>query len=375
MLYDESGLKVLSENAPSERKVMVATMPLYDNHGGILQCYALCEVLESLGYVPVVLDRKIHYSFWKKIIVFFLSRLPGQNIKKFRHRHLRAKAQRAFVRDFIPATMPLSGKKDVVNAYKLYRPGSVVVGSDQVWRFSYINQPFWDFYFLSFVDNSKKLSYAASFGLDHWEKPGLIEDIKKHLSSFSGISVRETSGSIICQETFGYTAKVNIDPTMLIDGEMYKDNFRLEPGDELSLVTYILDSNPKKEECVNRVYLEGGFSKKMSLNDPILSRGLSARKWVESIASAKLVVTDSFHGMVFSIIMRKNFVAFVNEGRGADRFSSLCAYLGLEKKLIFSERDFSNSVNAAIDYDDVHDRLGKLRKASIEYLESTLAYS
>ncbi len=373
MIFNEVEINNVREVSSKNKRVMVATMPLHDNHGGILQCYALCSMLIKLGYEPVVLNRAIYYPFWKKCIVFFLSRIPGQNFKNFRYRYLRARAQSSFVENYIPATRPLLSKSEVYSFYELFDPAAVISGSDQVWRFSYINEPFWHFYFLSFAGESKKIAYAASFGLDYWEAPGLIGQVRKYLAGFSAISVRESSGAAICKKTFKVDSSLVLDPTLLLPGDFYVKEFGVADQEALGLVTYILDPDAAKKRCVDDALLFYGFDCEISLNDPLLNKNMDAKKWVSSIALASLVLTDSFHGMVFSIIMRKNFVAFVNEGRGSDRFFSLCKLLGIEGKVIIDKEKFSDALKVEIDYVDVEKRLEKLKSNSIDYLMKALS--
>lgn len=111
-------------------------------------------------------------------------------------------------------------------------------------------------------------------------------------------------------------------------------------------------------------------------NDPQKGRPLEIEEWIANIANSEYVVTDSFHGCVFSIIFRKPFVAIANRDRGLDRFLSLLKDCGLEDRLVFGYNDFSTKKTemlAGIDYDEVYRRLDKLRDDSLKFLKDAIS--
>ena len=103
---------------------------------------------------------------------------------------------------------------------------------------------------------------------------------------------------------------------------------------------------------------------------------LPVEEWLRAFAQADFVVTDSFHGCVFSIIHRKPFIAVANEGRGIDRFTSLLGYLGLQDRLVFSMEDYRqkrSALLAPIDFAPVAEKLVQAQEASLAFLREALS--
>ena len=150
------------------------------------------------------------------------------------------------------------------------------------------------------------------------------------------------------------------------------DTIRVSKG---GLLTYVLDEDNEKKEIINFVkeklhiininHLKGFNSFKTIYSIP---------EWLASFSNADFVVTDSFHGMVFSIIFEKNFVVIGNKTRGIDRFLSLLSLLELEDRLIFNLSDKEKLKFECIDYSKVKFILEKEKKKSVEFLLKNLRY-
>ena len=97
------------------------------------------------------------------------------------------------------------------------------------------------------------------------------------------------------------------------------------------------------------------------------------RKWVSDIANAKYVITNSFHGMVFSIIFRKQFVVVMNKERGAARFKSLLSMFGLENRLLNNYNDSLSLFSETIDYSAIEPTIDLWRNKSIDFLVKSLS--
>ena len=137
-----------------------------------------------------------------------------------------------------------------------------------------------------------------------------------------------------------------LDPTMLMDKEFYINEiiskYDTSRVSKAELLTYVLDEEDEKKEIIDFVkenlqidnihHLKGFNSLKTTYSVP---------EWLASFSNADFVVTDSFHGMVFSIIFEKYFLVIGNEGRGMDRFVSLLTLLGLEDRLILNKSELN----------------------------------
>ncbi len=147
--------------------------------------------------------------------------------------------------------------------------------------------------------------------------------------------------------------------------------------------TYILDKSDEKQRIIKRICQKHYFKlfnvmpkNKFSevgpkhIEDCIMP---PVEQWLDGFNKAKFVVTDSFHGCVFSIIFRKPFIAIGNASRGMARFESLLRMFKLEDRLIHSENDLTEDLlNSAIAYDAVHIILAKEREKAVKFLADAL---
>ena len=123
---------------------------------------------------------------------------------------------------------------------------------------------------------------------------------------------------------------------------------------------------PVVHGSVEQDYVKG---KGMDINKCIYP---SVDSWIMNMSRAKFVVTDSFHGTCMSIVFRKPFVAFGNEGRGLNRFLSLLRLFGMENRLIVNSSEFNDAFYNSIDTNVLNDRIKELQSISITYLKKNL---
>ena len=371
-------------------KIGILTLPITDNYGGILQAVALYRLLHSQGHDVVLIYKQTHDKqvLWKKLVKEVLLKMPFHNFKNLKTNDKlkqvkleRKKFHRSFIeKEIFKISEDLYTTKDLEKFVKKESFDAVIVGSDQVWRMAYISHKDYKNFFLDFVDGSKikKIAYAASFGRDCWEGEGDEEEISKLLKDFTAISTRELSGTQICRDSFKHSnAKHVLDPTILMSKEFYMDEiiskYDVSNISKGGLVTYVLDEAKEKKEIIEFVqkstdlkslhHLKGFNNSKLTFTVP---------EWLTSFAYADTVVTDSFHGMVFSIIFEKNFIVIGNHDRGFDRFISLLSLLGLEDRLVFGIEDMKDKKIDNIDYSGVNKILNENKKISFEFLASNL---
>lgn len=352
----------------------ILTLGLRSNYGGILQTAALYHFLESENFNPVLL-RKYPVKNWKSISINILEKIPFQNLKGFRKDYIKYRKNISFFNKYMPSQSPIMYDKSEIEKYIDNNPiNSIIVGSDQVWRYSYINDSQYETYFLNFNTKKdfKKVSYAASFGINKWEAPQEVKNVQAYLSKFSAISVRESSGVEICKNEFKQNdVSLVLDPTLLVDRSFYlnmlKDN--TVTSTQYDCITYILDENPKKSKLIEGIHCNYNHKHKFDLLN--VKNSLTVPQWVECFESTNFVVTDSFHGMVFSIIFNKQFIVIVNNNRGKDRFTSLCKLLGLEDRILDSNESEIPNLEP-INYNDVNKKLVELKVFSKKFLLEAL---
>jgi len=365
-------------------KIAVLTMPFTNNYGGILQAYALMESLKKLGHEPkilfVQLESRDFQSIAKNILKKYFLAYCSRRWEYPRVKNIIEKNTNYFKEQYIsPKTEPIYTEKDfhriVKDNYDAY-----VVGSDQVWRpdmNTYIQHAFFDF-----VKNPNAilLSYAASFGVDTWEFSS--EETLKYkgqIKHFNGISVREESGIKLCKENFEVNAEHVLDPTMLLEIEEYIKLIRAEkePNHNDQLLTYILDKNDEKKDIINKVSSELGIKPfEINVKSTDVYAALNHKiyptvtSWLKGFYEAQYIITDSFHGCVFSIIFNKPFIVYGNKKRGIARFESLLKMFGLEDRLVYKKEDLSvNNINQDINWIAVNRKLKEYKAKSINFLE------
>lgn len=356
------------------KKIGLLTFPLADNYGGTIQCMALYGFLKSLNYEVVLLKNNFMYPAWKRIVVSILKNIPIQNIGGIRKRHENSIFHIDFIENYFNIrTNDLRNKKDFLNVCDKYDLDCVIVGSDQVWRFDYLDSYYPERYFLDFVpDETRKIAYAPSFGNDSWSgSEGFTNRVKFFLERFHLISTREKSGERICKEIFGVdNVKMVLDPTLLVGEEFYNRFFdNSKKVKEKYLVSYILDSNEFKEKTIDFVRRHKGYGKKLEMS---VDSCVEIKDWLWNIKASDYVVTDSFHGMVFSILFGKNFIVIANKGRGVDRFRSLLELVGLEDRLIFEDEKYDYLLEQDIDYEKVFSKIEACREFSRNILIKSL---
>ena len=361
------------------KRVGILTLPLGVNYGGIMQAVALSQHLESRGHDVVLLDKRRPIGFVKHLALFLLETVPFQNIAGVRGHGKTRKLHDRFIRRFIAKRTPMyRSERQLVQAVEEHRLDAVIVGSDQVWRMDYLQPDGYREFFLSFVTSPavRRIAYAASFGTGEWTYPERKEPVKELLARFDAISVREDSGVVLCKSVFDVADCEHVlDPTLLVDPAFYEK--AMAPSGTAQgkvLLTYLLDAPARKPliDAAASVLGPEYTQTPMTLKSEDV---VDLPGWLRAFRDADYVLTDSFHGTVFSIIFRKPFVAITNMERGADRFLSLLKALGLSDRLVSVEEvdKVAELVPVPIDYDRVHQSLSALREKSEAFLDRELA--
>lgn len=374
-------------------KIGIITQPLETNYGGLLQNYALQEVLCRLGHESITLDlpdlkigRKRAYVNGLK---GFVKRIFGKDAKYKRYISQKERKQIArntsmFVNKYIQHTSKLKTEKEFVEAIDNLCLDALVVGSDQVWRPAY-NPCITRMYF-DFADNTNitRFSYAASFGVDFWEYSAEQTKACRELAKkMKAISVRERSGIELCKNNLGVEAMLVLDPTMLLDKEDYIKivnacQIKKSQGD---MFTYILDNTEQKTNIIKKVAAELNLTpfavmpsksrmfKKEKLEECVFP---PVEQWLRAFMDAKYIICDSFHGMVFSIIFNKPFWIIENKKRGNTRFDSLLELFGLENRKIDAAEIERIDFTQPIDWEKVNSIKKEWQLKSIKYLKDNV---
>ncbi|MEQ1447226.1 polysaccharide pyruvyl transferase family protein [Acinetobacter schindleri] len=372
-------------------KVGVLTLPLWNNYGGILQAYALTLTLNRLGHDVIFLDVKRNKL--KKSHAFI------QNLRRWLKNKVLSKAgpyypnqtELEFIsnktRNFVEKKINPSSGWMQLSELPAFSQGldAIIVGSDQVWRPEYC--PSIEFYFLGFAPkNIRKISYAASLGTDDWRFNDQNTLIAKNLlQKFDAVSVREKSAVDLIRDNMEVSAVQCCDPTLLLDTTDYlniADIPNMSSGGE-GLFCYILDPEESRMQGLENIGASLGYPifynmpktfNKYFAKDPESYVFPKVESWIECFQKSDFVVTDSFHGCVFSIIFNKPFIAIANIDRGYTRFESLLEIYNLKDRLFKSISDIDpNILKKEIKWDSVNITKAQQKQYGIYFLKKALA--
>lgn len=370
-------------------KIGILTVPFNNNYGGFLQAFALMKILKKLGFQPYMIMRRHNLGDYdiitkaKIIIKSYLKAFRYQNLHILlhpfeSHYFIQGKAMQKFVNRYIKPQTSYFYSWSILERKLKNHFDAIIVGSDQIWRSIYV--PGIENYFLSFAKewNVHRIAYAASFGTT--EPEYTKEEIKSCgnlLKLFDAISVRE-QGALYVLNKFGWNinnVKIVLDPTLLLDRIDYEAIAESIKQDKPYLFAYVLDKTFDKDTAIQEICKFQSLEQRTIANIQDGNMSLpSIEDWLGLIKNAHYTVTDSFHGMVFSIIFHIPFVVVVNKQRGADRFESLLDRLNLKDRLSYNPSEIYKKILKPIDWKQVDFLLKKYRKESIDFLRNSLNF-
>lgn len=294
------------------------------NFGNRLQNYALQEVLEGLGFDVYSIKRYNELLPLKKVLLgrikVLLQYCTKSKIYNFN----------AFNRNIKFSKWAVGVNKyesEIVQDFDYF-----ITGSDQVWNPYFKSVGTCDL--LCFANNSQRISYAASFGIETFPTDK-IEKWGSELNKFKEISVREEEGKAIVERISSKSAQIVLDPTLLLNKEQWK---KVEvkpskmPGKPYCFVYSLKEKNEafkfKLEELSKRYVIVDILQKNRFGIAPRLGPG----EFVYLIHHADCILTDSFHATVFSIIFNKKVFTYARSGMDmSSRIKSLAKLVGLNK--------------------------------------------
>lgn len=398
-------------------KVGILTQPLTNNYGGLLQAYALQTTLERMGHDVVVLNRPMPFvpdvandAFVPSVIrlfkncVKFLMRKPLIKVyhELLPHQHIVAnRLTEIFIVTYHHKSPDFSSTESVAAFCRKQGIDAYIVGSDQCWRPLY--SPCLPNYYLDFAKDwdVKRISYAASFGVDHWEYSDDETRLCASLAQkFDAVSVREESGIALCKDYLGIGAVHVLDPTMLLDADDYNNLvedfnpkiFNIAPEHRVKttldvkdkkLFCYVLNMNAQKQAFIQTVSKAKRLTPVECMPKDFRAQEVFEKcpddctfppveLWLQSFRDAEMVIADSFHGTVFSIIYNKPFWVLGNPDRGMARFQSLLRMFGLEDRLVTPDILATLDFDAPIDWSSVNARREELKQKSLAFLKDNL---
>lgn len=394
-----------------ENETMIGIITLYYknyNIGGLLQAYALQKILSNLN----IESEQVRVWHYKREYITFqnkVSRKIGHIIKnpikeaKVTINNSNLKKRRKLIQDEllirenlmeqfmdrIPHSNEVYDIYNISESLQLYN--GYIVGSDQIWNDDYITQDYMKINMLSFVPNTiLKMSYAASIGKHNNFKDWFINDLD-YLKKFDAISVREKTANAFLKNR-KIESIVTLDPTLLLEKDEWNKFINKEKLECKSqyVFTYFLGKDKenriiaekiaqrKNLSIVNFAHAINYFRDEDKYYGDYKIIEYSPDDFINYIANAKIVITDSFHAAVFSIIFNKEFwivprlddsgISSMNS-----RLNDLLEAYGIQERYINTREDAENkNLYKKINYDDVNKHLNEQRKDSIEFIVNSI---
>jgi hypothetical protein len=373
-------------------KVAIVTLVDYCNYGNRLQNYATQEVIKNFGFEAKTL---LYNKTFKKNEELFSNKIK----RKIRILMDMTNAERYLL---IKNKILHNSYKNLINkrrsAFKLFTQLNIaetdfvfsadnvpndlneryeffVTGSDQVWNPVLGGTPV---NFLSFVQKQKRIAYAASFGVT--ELPEYcIETYQKCISEIPYISVREQSGVEIIKKLTGRDAIVLVDPTLMLTKEKWMSISKPaahKPSKRYILVYFLgkISNDTKKtikkmatRKNLDIAYLANFKDNRRYVADPA--------EFIDYINSADIILTDSFHGTIFSILFEKPFITFDIILKGPSRITridTLLAKFNLESRRWQNLNDINMDVIFELDFSHIPSILEDERKKALNFLKKAL---
>lgn len=367
-----------------KKRIMITTFQNAYNYGAILQCFALQDKIQSLGYNVEVLNY-LNTNIGNQYKPFYVSNPKHgrkDSIKSFLSssaHYFKRKKRKDVFEEFLSNNINLTKKYTQSDIKKLdFSDCILITGSDQVWNPN-ITRGFDDIYTLNFGKDFKKVSYAASLG-----NTELIEKYKKEyisiLDNINNISVREDDSREKLSELTKRKIESVLDPTLLLERnkwdlklenvenikEKYICAYVVEPDDEYIKIVNDL-SEKSKLPVIHFGVKNPGYKnviKSVYTSDPF--------DFINTIKNAEYVVTTSYHATIFSIIYNKKFFVIPHRQTGI-RVVNLLHKLGIKERIYNTFEEFKNiDYNIESDWKIVQENLDIEKNKSINWLKEAL---
>jgi hypothetical protein len=360
-------------------KIGIATFSWSNNYGAVIQAYALQTYLRGLDHEVQIINY-IPYN-QPAGIKQYIAKTPKAIIWKWENAYKRKVFYR-FRNKYLNLTSSVFKSAEDLNKIK-DEFNVLISGSDQVWNPKWLDQQkgLWELCFLKFAgENTRVISYAASFG--HAEittmKPEWQEAISRNLLNFDVISVREKSGiEIIKKLTIKNNAFHVVDPTLLIDRNSYDMLIGKSKKRKPYLFSYMLHGLDNESISLEKLISAdlGIDIVKCNANKTSFHKSYqlpSPTEWLGLIKGADMVITNSFHGIVFCLIFHIPFFALLIDGENGSmntRIIDLLNEVGLTSRIVSKSIVINKKPNYKnVDWLLVDKEIERMRKYSIDFL-------
>lgn len=369
--------------------VKILSMQRVINYGSFMQAYALKKIIESYGHRVEFSDfepgEPRHHSMKVRPITRAERLLNLVKMKTSPKEIIESRIFRKKVREcFENVAWPLLDIGEEKNLD--YSGDLLVVGSDEVFNYTQNHaMGYVPAFFGHDVAATSIISYAASAGYANVEDvvaDGMVNEISTGLSKFRAISVRDQNTHTIVSRYSKKVPTLVLDPTLVYDfsAEVRANRGPLDQPEYLLVYAYADRLDSPEEIAAIREYAQSKGLKIVSAgcyhgwcDENVVVTPFELLSLFERATS---VVTDTFHGTIFSVIYRKPFVSFVRKksriSGNSNKLGFLLRQLGLESRVVSVTDNLQHQINLPIDYDQVFDKIAYYREISLEFIEKSL---
>lgn len=375
-------------------KVGILSMQRVANYGSFMQAYGLKGMIESLGHEVEFVDYKVGEPIVKEepkkkeniadVISKTAKRVKNklfQLTPEGRKNKNMWREQQKFIKSFGTNYWPMLGIGE-----KNYRPelDALVIGSDEVFNCLQTSADVGYSPELFGKDNNAKklISYAASFGnttSKRLKEYGVDEEVASLLKKFDALSVRDKNSIGVVKELTGIDPYYHVDPVLISD--FSKEKVKSFGRKDYIIVYAYSRRVTEKEKQVIKKFAKDHGKKLVSIQG---YHDFVDEFWpgnpfeiLQYFKEADFIITDTFHGAIFSIINNKQFVTLIRKtiGNGygnEEKLSDLLGRLGLADRIAKAPELIPEILETPIDYSKVNDLRDKERENSISYLREQL---
>jgi len=365
-------------------KIELITLHNAKNYGSILQTYATQNIFKNLGCDVEVInysreslkDENLVDVLINSSSMFSKNALTKMVGKLFLVPSVKKECK--VFNGFLKENINLSKKYENFEELEKNPPIADIycTGSDQVWNSDW-NRGIEKAYFLDFINNKKKISYASSIGKDKLleEEKGITKEL---LEKYEHISVREQSAVKIIKDLGINDVELVLDPTLMLNKQEWKKlEVKLPIKQKYILVYQLNTKNPEFDEYVKKLSKE----KKMPVVRvsvalyQILKYGKfkfcpTVNEFVSYFLNAEYVVTDSFHATAFAINFNKKFVS-IFPNKFSTRLQNILDITGLQNRRLTDPNNLK-LIDEDINYEEVNKIMENARGKSMEYLKKAI---
>lgn len=358
-------------------KIGIITFSQALNYGALLQEYALFRIIGDLGYECEIIDYrnvKFETEYSSKIYGSLKTKIKRIiTLKQYWSEKKRAKFAQ-FEKDNIKKSAKIYYQSDVAEIENAY--DFVITGSDQVFNLDLTDSDF--IYYLSCVSKGKSMAYAPSFGVQSLPVQWNINSIKSHLLNIRYLSAREYSGADIIKHLTNRNVDVVLDPTLLLNEEIWKSFIGKNKKKDNYLLLYTFEDGAICKYAEKVATDRGLHLVKINANIKdivkrrlVAKNGVGIEEFLTLINYADVVITNSYHGMIFSFIFDTLFFVFPhlsNKNINA-RMNDFLGMVGLSDRMVDADSDIPMFNN---DISDAKKVVKALKEKSLQFLVDSI---